>query len=353
MRKSYHQLDLSDRKCMEKLFRAGKSKKEIAQIQGVHVSTVYRELKRGACAQLDTYLRTYTTYSYVVAQDRCDKLAANKGAPLKIEGNSDLVDFLEDRIMQHRDSPAAVSARLRASELPYLSEATIYRYAHRKLLPRLRKWHLPEKGIRKHPYKPVIREVKQPRYGTSIEKRPAAIAERNSFGHWEMDCVIGSSSGTDQACLVFTERLTRLELIFKLHTKDSSSVVAVLDRLQHSCNFRRIFKSITCDNGSEFANARRIEFSAKGRRRTRCYYCHPYTSCERGSNENANRLIRRWFKKGKSLKHVTAAQTTQVAVWMNTYPREILGWKTPSEAFQEACAAEGIKISKNFSLYLS
>ena len=160
MRKSYHQLDLSDRKCMEKLYRAGTSKKEIARILGVHISTVYRELKRGACTQLDTYLRTYTTYSYVVAQDRCDQLAANKGAPLKIEGNDALVDFLEDRIMQHKESPAAVSARLRASELPYLSEATIYRYAHRRLLPNLRKWHLPEKGIRKHPYKPVVREVK-------------------------------------------------------------------------------------------------------------------------------------------------------------------------------------------------
>ena len=352
MQKSYHQLDQSDRRCIEKLFRAGKSKKEIAQIMGVHVSTIYRELKRGACTQLDWQLRTYTTYSYVVAQDRCDRLAANKGAPLKIEGNENLVDFLEDRIMQHRESPAAVSARLRASELPYLSEATIYRYAHEKRLPKLRKWHLPEKGIRKHPYQELVRE-KKPRYGTSIEKRPAAIAERNSFGHWEMDCVIGSSSGTDQACLVFTERLTRLELIFKLHTKDSASVVSILDWLQHSCSFRRIFKSITCDNGSEFANSRRIEYSAKGRRRTYVYYCHPYTSCERGSNENANRLIRRWFKKGKSMKHVTAAQATQVAVWMNTYPREVLGWKTPSEAFQEACAAEGIKISKTFSQYLS
>ena len=83
------------------------------------------------------------------------------------------------------------------------------------------------------------------------------------------------------------------------------------------------------------------------------YYCHPFTSCERGSNENANRMIRRWFKKGRSLASVTQEDCTAVARWMNTYYRASLGWKTPAEAFKDACAAEGIKISPYLSQFLS
>lgn len=107
------------------------------------------------------------------------------------------------------------------------------------------------------------------------------------------------------------------------------------------------------DNGVEFSNAHRLENSPTGYRRTYCYYCHPFTSCERGSNENANRMIRRWFKKGRSLAAVTQADCIAVSRWMNTYYRASLGWKTPAEAFKSACAAEGIKISPYLSQFLS
>lgn len=144
-----------------------------------------------------------------------------------------------------------------------------------------------------------------------------------------MDSVVGKKQGIGESIVVMTERLTRMELIFKVPRKDAASVVAVLDHLQRRSDFRHIFKSITMDNGVEFSNAHRLENSPTGYRRTYCYYCHPFTSCERGSNENANRMIRRWFKKGRSLAAVTQADCIAVSRWMNTYYRASLAGKRP------------------------
>lgn len=357
MARTWKCFDETKRAQLEVLDRAGHSKKEMAALLGCHVSTIYRELQRGRCQLRDTHLRTYYVYSPVVAQDDATTKRANCGAPMKLGGNLQLAAYVERRIIQDRWSPAAVAAELRRSDLGYLCEDTIYRYIHRRIFKTLRPSHLPEKGIRKHPWpdpsKEKEKKQKKTRIGVSIEDRPAEVSARSTFGHWEMDCVIGTSSGTDQSVLVLTERLTRTELCFKLPRKDSASVVAALDYLSRRCSFSRIFKTITMDNGSEFTNVRRLERLPSGKRRTHCYYCHPYCSSERGSNENANRLIRRWFKKGRSLSAVDNAQCQQVARWMNTYPRQLLGWKTPSEAFQEACAREGVKISSYLSQFLS
>ena len=352
MARTWKCFDEKRRAQLEVLIRAGHSKKEMAAILGCHISTIYREIKRGECMLRHWDLYEYPVYSVCVAEDDARKKRANCGAPLKLGGNLQLAAYVERRIIQDRWSPAAVAAELRRSDLGYLCEDTIYRYIHRRIFTTLRPSHLPDKGIRKHPHKTKPKRPKK-QVGTSIEKRPSEVAARNTFGHWEMDSVVGKIRGTDQSILVMTERLTRTELCFKLPRRDSASVVDVLDYISRRCSFSRIFKTITMDNGAEFSNVRRLERTPSGRRRTRCYYCHPYCSSERGSNENANRLVRRWFKKGRSLSAVGNAECLQVARWMNTYPRQVLGWKTPSEVFCEACAAEGVKISPYLSQFLS
>ena len=340
---------------LETLLRAGHSKKEVAQLLGCHISTVYRELRNGDCIQLNYDLREYHVYSAYAADDRSRKRRRNCGAPLKAAAHGALLSYISRHIKVERRSPAWVAASLRGSDLGYLCEDTIYRYLRRGLLD-ARPSDLPEHGIRKHPWKQDSADdtdKKKSRYGISIEHRPQIISDRTTFGHWEMDSVIGRKQGQGESIVVMTERLTRMELIFKVLRKDAASVVAVLDHLQRRSDFRHIFKSITMDNGVEFSNSKRLEHSPAGRRRTYCYYCHPFTSCERGSNENANRMIRRWFKKGRSLAAVTQEDCTAVSRWMNTYYRASLGWKTPAEAFRDACAAEGIKISPYLSQFLS
>ena len=349
--KYHRQLDKDDRLRLETLYNAGHSKKDIAARLHVHISTVYRELKRGRYDKLHWNLYIIPGYSADIAQRDHDFKAAAKGAPFKLGHNYALAETIEDMIINRRYSPGAAAAALRSRpEHGTLCEATIYRYIDMGVFSQLTREHLPERGIRKHPYKKVEHKNKT-HLGTSIEERPQVVSDRSEFGHWEMDCVEGKQ-GTKGAFLVLTERLTRAELSFKLPHKTSKNVVKVLDRLQERCAFRKLFKSITIDNGSEFANSRRMEHSPRGRRRTYCYYCHPYTASERGSNEVANRLVRRWYPKGQPFTAVTGRDCRRLSAWMNQYPRELLGWKTASQAFTDACQAEGIKITPYLSQYL-
>ena len=110
------------------------------------------------------------------------------------------------------------------------------------------------------------------------------------------------------------------------------------DRLRASYKEQRNGLSLTVDNGSEFADADGIERSArrKDAKRTTVYYCHAYSSCERGTNENINRMIRRQFPKGTDFDKVTAAEVKRVETWLNDYPREILGFMSSAEAFKIA-----------------
>ena len=348
----YRQLSHDDHVTLEALLRAGKTKKEIAVILHVHLSTVYRAISRGLCDQLGRDLKPYRAYSYIVADQHRKQAFSHKGAPTKIKSHRELLPILEYYIIKQKYSPAAVSAILRQQEGPYLSENTIYRYINGRKLPTLRRHHLPEHGIRKHPLK-ENKVKKQNRFGTSIEKRPADVVERKSVGHWELDSIVGKKEGIGESALAFTERKSRVELLFKVPDKTASSTVQIIDHLHGICDFSQIFQTITMDNGSEFANSVRIEHDEQGRKRTSAYYCHPYTSCERGSNENANRLLRRWLPKGKSLKSLTPEQALTLTRWMNNYPRELLGWKTPAQVFLEDCQNQGIKISSHFLQYLS
>ena len=119
------------------------------------------------------------------------------------------------------------------------------------------------------------------------------------------------------------------------------TIVGALDKLErrYGRKFRRLFKSITVDNGSEFSDFAGLERSVYGGKRTAVYYCHPYTSCERGTNERLNRDIRRHFPKKSDFSKCTDRQVQAVEDWLNAYPREIFGFATPAELYAREFAA--------------
>lgn len=174
-----------------------------------------------------------------------------------------------------------------------VSKSTLYRYISRGFFLHLRMKHLPYFKKKKHYRKTTIQRA--PR-GISIEKRPICILERKIFGHWEMDCVVGSSLTT---LLVLSERKTRKEIILRIPNKTTKSVVHALNILEerYGKNFKKIFKTITVGNGVEFSDCSGMEKSVFGGTRTLFYYCHPYTSCERGTNERINRDIRKFSER--------------------------------------------------------
>ncbi len=159
----------------------------------------------------------------------------------------------------------------------------------------------------------------------SIEHRPEEVRDRKSFGHWEMDCVIGRKEKST-VLLTLVERSSRYTYVLRLQSKTGLEVKKALDQLefQYGSRFRDLFKTITCDNGSEFRDHRSLEQSILGENnRTTVYYCHPYVSNERGTNENMNRMVRRWFPKGSDFNRISPEEVQVVQRWINDYPRPL------------------------------
>ena len=126
-------------------------------------------------------------------------------------------------------------------------------------------------------------------------------------------------------------------MIIKIPNRTTESVVKALNRIERAYGkmFRRVFKSITVDNGVEFSDCQGLEKSIYAGQRTKVYYCHPYSSYERGTNERLNREIRRKIPKGVDLAKFSDSQIKDVEHWMNHYPRQVLGFATADELFNE------------------
>ena len=134
-----------------------------------------------------------------------------------------------------------------------------------------------------------------------------------------MDLVVSGQNGRS-VLLTLTERLSRQEIIVKLPDRRTPG-------------FRQKFRSITTDNGSEFMEYDKLVKSCRSKgSRFDIYYCHSYSAWEKGSVENHNRMIRRFFPKGTNFDEVSPAEVQRVQDWMNRYPRRVLGWQTPDEA---------------------
>lgn len=341
----FSHLTLTDRYKLEAALLAKEKPQAIADKLHVHVSTIYREKNRARMVQRTTDLVEEERYN----PDEADRLYREnlkaKGADLKIGNDHALAEYLEEKVAEEGYSPAAALASIEHEGLEFsttICTSTFYSYIAKGVFLRLTNADLPEKSKRKRPYHKV-KTVKRAPKGESIEKRPADVDTREEVGHWEMDTVYSKKESSKKTLLVLTERKSRLPIIELMPDRTAESVITALDRIERrfgSRRFRSIFRTITVDNGSEFADVEMLERSAltKGKR-TKVYYCHPYSSYERGSNENENKMIRRHFPKGTDFGKVTAAEIKRAESWIANYPRKILDWKTSAMVFEEALAA--------------
>jgi len=164
----------------------------------------------------------------------------------------------------------------------------------------------------------------------SIEMRPKEANERSEYGHWEGDLIIGKRK-KGWVLLTFTERMTREEIIIKIKGKANEYVIKAMNGLErkYGKRFYSKFKTITFDNGVEFMDYCGMEKSClRKKKRTNIYYAHPYCSGERGTNENNNRMIRRWIPKGVSMDNISPSYIKQIENWLNNYPRNMFGYKS-------------------------
>ncbi|MCD7825697.1 MAG: IS30 family transposase [Clostridiaceae bacterium] len=333
----FKHLTFNDRLHLEILKRAGHKPKEIAELLNFHVSTIYRELKRGEFEAVNSDLTKEKRYSPDIAQEYMNGVLEAKGAGLKIGTEKKFADRIEEIIINDGYSPAAALAQAKKEGIEFtVCVTTLYSYIDKGIFLNLTLKDLP---VKRKGEKRKKRKLTQKRAtkGESIEKRPEEIDGRKIFGHWEMDTVVGARGISKKSLLVLTERKTRKEMIFLLKEHTASAVVKALDRLERkigSAKFRKIFQTITVDNGSEFSDWEGMECSKRNKKkRTKIYYCHPYSSWERGSNENQNKLIRRRIPKGVNFDDKTQRDIDEMTKWINNYPRRLFDYQTAEELF--------------------
>ncbi len=343
-KKGSHQLTRADRIKIEALLKEGLSKAKIAAHLGVHRSTIYNELKRGEYEHRNSDWTTEKRYSPEIAQEKAEEKLKVRGTQLKIGNDIAYANYIEDKIVNEDYSPAAVLGELKAQGREgefktAVCVATLYSYIDKGVFLKLTNKNLPVKKNKKRKYKKVRKQQKRAAAGNSIEKRPEEIDKREEFGHWEMDTVKGKRGVTKSCMLVLTERQTREEIIIKLPNHTAEAVVAALDNLEKRWGaelFSKVFKTITVDNGSEFADVEGLERSIlnEGEKRTHLYYCHPYSSWERGTNEVTNKMVRRKVPKGTNFDDKTDEEIKEIEDWINGYPRKIHGYHSAGELFE-------------------
>lgn len=341
MGKLFKHLSQNDRIKMETMLNSGHKVVEVAEYLHIHRSTIYREIKRGEYTHRNSDYTEETRYSSDLGQKNHDWNAQGKGRNIKIGNDRPLAEYIEEKIIEDKYSPEAALAAAAESGIEFttsISVRTLYRYIDKGIFLKLTNKDLPVKGKRKKHNKRV-KVQKRASAGESIENRPDEVKNREIFGHWEMDTVKGKQGVTKSCMLVLTERKTRDEIIVKLPDQKAASVVEAIDRLERKWGdmFTKVFRSITVDNGVEFSDYEGLERSVlhEGEKRTFAFYCHPYSSWERGSNENNNRLIRRHIPKGEDFDEKQDRDIEYIENWINNYPRGIFGFKTSAQLFEE------------------
>jgi transposase, IS30 family len=329
--KHHKHLTQAQRDTLDHLARHGKhSGGQMARILGVSASTVSRELRRGRVVNVDSELRERFVYSAEKGRQEACLAGSNKGPRMKL--TSSLRALLDPLLADERRSPKDALAMLREQGVEGLPcFKTLYNAVHAGLMG-VRMGDLPYRAHKPLKGKRMARKAHTARGNTSIEERPAHVLERLEFGHYEVDLVVGRM-GTSCVLLTITERKTRVTLTVRLRRRSQRAVVAALRRLLRDGALPRL-KSITCDNGGEFLDQKTLERAVRG-----CvYYAHPYSAFERGSNENANRIVRRFYPKGTDFGKLSRAEVAWLQQRINSIHRDVIGGLTAMQALQKELA---------------
>ena len=314
----YRQLTSGERYMLAALRRQGYNQAEIARSLGRHRSTVCREVRRNS-TRADGHYRPFT------AQERTNGRRSRSRRNQRFTPE----DFaLVDGLLCRQWSPEQVAGHLARLGLLSISHETIYRHV----------WRDKKEGGALHTHLRGARKKRRKRYGAydsrgrlagkrMISERPAEVETRSRVGHWEADTVAGAGAKDCVATLV--ERKTGLVLIGKLADRTARGLSRRLTRLIRGAGH---VETVTADNGTEFHDYQRVERLTGAA----FYFARPYHSWERGSNENANGLIRQYLPKGASMAGLSQHQCNAIARKLNTLPRKRLGFRTPLECFNES-----------------
>ncbi|WP_206458279.1 IS30 family transposase [Anaerovorax sp. IOR16] len=331
LRKNKH-LNFEERMTIQIRLKDGYTPYKIAKELSRPINTILNEIRRGTTTQIKQG-KLIELYLADTGQAIYQKHRQNSCRTFKRLECSNFITYAVDKIKIHSWSPDACvgdvikNNRFKRSQI--VCTKTLYNYIDLGLLAVKNadlpiKLRLNTKPARVKSHKRVL--------GTSIEERPENINTREEFGHWEIDTVIGEKSGNDCVLLTILERQTRYAIVRQIASKTANAATEELSDIRSLFGeqFAKVFKTITGDNGSEFAQLATLEDEED----TKVYFTHPYSSFEKGTNERHNGLIRRFIPKGKRMSDYSATDIEFIEDWMNTLPRRILDYNTPTELFE-------------------
>lgn len=343
----YRQLTLVERSKIETYVKEGKSIRYIARELHRAPSTIMRELRRHRIVQFESKQGYRDAYECESAQRQAAMSASKKGASIKIGRDAMTAKHLERRLRQGFSPYAAIERVRRDGHLgTEITSRTLYNYIHRHVLgvgtevlvlgPRKNR----SRGHEAFSKRKIARNtVDYP----SIEERPRSVLSREEFGHWEADTVVGKQR-TKSVLLTMVERKTRYAIAIKLPNRRRDTIVKGFDMVEQMVGpeaFGKIFKTITFDNGVEFLDVQGIKRSYRSsgkhphERVSSIFFCHPFCSSERGSNEVMHTFIRRRWPKGTDFGCVPSEAITEHMDWVNDYPRLLHGGRSAKELFFE------------------
>jgi IS30 family transposase len=316
---NYRQLTQEQRYQMGRLHEIGMKKSEIAKKIGVHRSTVWREIRRNGSGKCE--------YNWCQAVAMTRKRHRDKR-----KHRIDCQTWARvEKLLGLELGPEQISERLKVEGFPTLSHETIYLHIYKNKLEggdlhiHLRRRHKYRKRIHKY-CKRMGWDTRRP-----ISSRPAVVESRSRLGDWEADTIIGSQRRG--AILSLVERRSRLCLLQKVAGTSARLVAdAICNKLLPVKD--KVF-TITSDNGIEFT---RHETIAK-RLDADFFFADPYSSWQRGTNENTNGLVRQYFPKKSDFTVLSDADIKFVTDRLNNRPRKCLGFKTPIEVFENRFVA--------------
>ena len=341
-RKGKH-LEYSERQSIERWWNRDKlTKIEISRLLDRYEKTIRNEIKRGLVKNLTSEWEEIWVYSADIAQEKYEYYLKAKGPKLKIDNDYELKEYVEKSIKEDRKSPEVIAEEIKKMDFKTrMCARTIRNNIVAGDIYEIK----PEDMIYNKKYKEKNKDKKiceKVPPEKSIDYRAKEANTREEYGHWEGDLVIGKRK-KGAVLFTLTERKTREEIIMKIASKKAEEVAKALDIIEriYKKEFSNKFKTITFDNGPEFRNWKRLEKSydkRKSKSRTQVYYAHPYRSGERGSNENNNRLIRRFIPKGVDITLISEEFIKKVENWINNYPRAMFKYKSTNQILEKLCA---------------
>lgn len=329
----YTNLSIEEREKIQELLWHKKSIRAIAEELGRSPSSISRELKKNITPVREKYTPRR-------AQERALTKRKSRGRTQRLK-NDNIRQYVIQKL-QLRWSPEQIAGRMKYDlEDQRISHEAIYQFIYAQV-HREGYGYLKTQGIelrhhlrrrkKRRTHQGMRKTKRLARFnGASIEERPSVVDRRSRIGDWETDTVesIRGKAGVN----TLLERKSGLYFVTKLNTSKSADTnQAIISRLKDMP-----VHTVTLDNGSENAGWQELEQELN----TKTYYCHPYCSGERGSNENTNGLLRDYFPKKTDFTTLSQERLNFVEYLLNTRPRKRLGYKTPLEVFNEGVALGG------------